>query len=165
MTDMSPDTTADSDQARYTMTEAAARLGISREALRLRIRRGRVLASKSGGQWHIYLPADTPVNGADTPSDTTAHTSTDSDRAELVAALREELEHARGEIARLWSALGVRDRELERKDAIILALAQRPALPAGSIEPQPTTEARTESPQEPPSAPKRRGWLDRLLGR
>jgi excisionase family DNA binding protein len=123
---MTTDQTPDSDH-RYTITEAAQRLGISREALRLRIRRGRVLATKSGGQWYVHLPPDTGADGrADSDPDTTA----DTDQGERVAELREELGHARAEINRLWSALAVRDRELERKDAIILALSQRPALPA-----------------------------------
>jgi len=135
---MTTDQTPDSDQQRYTITEAAKRLGISREALRLRIRRGRVLASKSGGQWYVYLPVDTPVSEADTAPDT----STVTDQGAIVANLRDELDYARAEITRLWSALEVRDRELERKDAIILALAQRPALPA----PAPSDRSTVEGP-------------------
>jgi hypothetical protein len=67
---------------------------------------------------------------ADRPADTDPDMTPDSDQGAVVAELREALTHARGEISRLWSALETRDRELERKDAIILALAQRPALPS-----------------------------------
>ncbi len=159
--DMTMDQTTDGDQARYTITEAAQRLGISREALRLRIRRGRVLASKSGGLWYVYLPADTPVSEADNPLDMTGDTSTNSDQGALVVQLQGDLADARGEVARLWEELQSRRLENERKDAVILALSQRPALPAPRAEPpaETPTAPRAEAAQSPAWRPWWRRWL------
>jgi len=152
---MTPDQTPDSDQGRYTITEAAVRLGISREALRLRIRRGKVLSAKSGGVWYVYLPADTRA-------DSTPDMTPDSDQGALMAQLHGDLAEARGEIGRLWEELQTRRLENERKDAIILALSQRPALPEPRTE---TVIEMPDTPQPPASTPARRGWLSRLLGR
>ena len=154
---MTTPSTPDADLPHYTITEAAKRLGISREALRLRVRRGRVLASKSNGQWYVHLPAE----GADTDPDRSPDQTPDLDQGAIVTTLREDLEHARDEITRLWAALEVRDRELERKDAIIMALAQRPALPSPADQPEPGA---TVPRDEPESAVARRSWFWRLLG-
>src|SRR3712207_2859750 len=79
--DMTTLSTPDHDLPRYTITEAAKRLGISREALRLRVRRGRVLASKSNGQWYVHLPAE----GADTDPDMSPDQTPDVDQGGVVA--------------------------------------------------------------------------------
>ena len=152
--------TPDADLPRYTITEAARRLGISREALRLRVRRGRVMASKSGGQWYVHLPAEEADTDPVMPPDQTP----DNDQRAIVTVLREDLEHAREEITRLWVALEVRDRELERKDAIIMALAQRPALPSPADQPEPPATMPAEAPESAVAPSRPKGWLRRLLG-
>lgn len=156
--DMTTEPTSDTDLQRYTITEAAQRLGISREALRLRVRRGRVVATKSDGQWYVHLPTE----GADIDPDMPPVQTPVTDQGVLVGELREALEHARGELTRVWAALEVRDREIERKDAIIMALAQRPALPSPT--PEPAAEMPHSGAESAVTPPVRWPWWRRLLG-
>ncbi len=58
-TDVSHDTTVD-------VTTAAELLGISEEAVRARIRRGKLAAEKVGALWRVHLPDGEPV-GTQTP--------------------------------------------------------------------------------------------------
>ena len=53
-TDVSHDTTVD-------VTTAAELLGISEEAVRARIRRGKLVAEKVGALWRVHIPNGDPV--------------------------------------------------------------------------------------------------------
>lgn len=105
----------------YGISEAARLLGISPEALRQRVRRGAVEASKGdNGRWYVLL------------DDKQTETSTGSELTlrEFIEDYRLQLEHTRNEVA-AWR------QESERKDSIILTLLQR-------------TPAELESPAEEP---------------
>ncbi len=127
--------------------EAASRLGLTTAAVRKRIRRGSLKASKQDdGTWLVELPAEPgPVGSQDvgsaasSPRDGLAH-------AELVEQLRSEN-------VRLWEELRSRGEELRRKDIIIASFAERlPELPA-------TTSNATDA---PPAM--KLSWWQRLWG-
>jgi excisionase family DNA binding protein len=72
-TDVSHDTTVD-------VTTAAERLGISEEAVRARIRRGKLAAVKVGALWRVHLPEGEPVVAPNTTvplRDTTSRHTTE----------------------------------------------------------------------------------------
>jgi len=102
------------------IAEAAARLGISENAVRQRIKRGTIAATKVGGRWQIDLDQST-----DQPTYKAAKekTSPDSDLSALVKAKDEE-------ISRLVAQLEAKDRQIEAKDrqiegALTISMAQR----------------------------------------
>lgn len=119
--------------------EAAAQLGITTDAVRKRIRRRSLRAYKAGGQWYVVLPASRPRiqdGDLDTVLDGGQDDNLDSVQdGQLVAALRDEIGFLRRE-------LEARAEEARRKDAIIMALSQRAALPA----PQEGAEAAAAAP-------------------
>ena len=123
-----------------TIAEAAARLGISENAVRQRVKRGTIAATKVAGRWRIDIDQPTDQT-ADQPTYKAAKekTSPDSNLSALVKAKDEE-------IARLVAQLEAKDRQIEAKDrqiegALTISLAQR-AL-------------------EAPKAP----WWERLIGK
>ncbi len=100
--------------------EAAKLLGITTTAVRKRIHRGSLLATKNpDGTWTVHLDAVASGQSAGSPS-----ASPDSD--ERVALLQREID-------RLWQELERRAEELRRKDVIISQFAERlPELPVVS---------------------------------
>ena len=54
---------------RMTISQAAALCGVTREAIRLRIRRGTIAAEKVDGQWWVYLEADQQATSEPTTPD------------------------------------------------------------------------------------------------
>ena len=140
------------------ISEAARVLGVSREAVRQRIRRGTIPATKVDGNWYVQInrpdtaagTATAPPHGTPTPTATDAATGTspgtangyadhDSRLAVAEAEVRRLEELARvvqTENARLWAEMETRTEELRRKDHIIAVLAQRQmTLPLVSAEP------------------------------
>jgi len=118
------------------LSEAASRLGISVDAVRKKIRRGTITATKRDGRWYVDVPDLDAVLDASMP---VSSTTVDSDHAasmppvddgisrELVSMLRAELDALHREL----SQAATERAELRR----LLALAlQRPALPEGQYE-------------------------------
>jgi len=127
---------------------AAQALGISRDAVRSRIRRGKLEAVKDSdsGEWRIYLPEGVRPTGEATAQDVTA---------ELIRELRQRLEDKDAEIDRL-------ERTLEREQQLHAALLARiPQLPA----PEGHESASKTSADPARDAQDRRSWIDRVLGR
>jgi hypothetical protein len=124
--------------------QAARILGTTPAALRKRIRRGTLAATKRAGLWYVTLPGTSRQTGRrteDAGPDTERPTGQPGD-SPLVDTLRDEVQWLR--------------RENERKDMIIAAFAGR--LP--ELLPADTVAAHTEAP--PPTERKRRGfwaWL------
>jgi hypothetical protein len=151
------------------MDAAAARLGISREAVRKRLERGTLKGRKINGQWSIELPDDADewtdcsddTDSADGHSDTrTDDGRTRTDGNQLAAALRDEVAFLRRE-------LETRDEEIRRRDHIIAGLVQRiPELPAGASERPESNEKRRGAQDlgfvyrvpEPPTRPWWKFW-------
>ena len=130
------------------ISEAAERLGISVEAVRQRIRRGRIKAYKAtDGTWRIVLPSPTADQDTVPESKSTANGE----------VYRELIDHLEEEVSFLRHELEARTEELRRKDHIIAALTQRiPELP-------PTTEQPKTEPASPPAeqlspAPPKSRW-------
>ena len=132
---------------RVTVSEAATRLGVTPDAVRQRIRRGTIEYEKSAdGRYHVYL---TPHDGR-----------RDGVQDGVQKALLERL-HGENEWLR---------REVERKDTIIMQMAQRipelePAREAPSEQREsPVTPSKEGNKgEETPPATERRSWWRRLF--
>jgi excisionase family DNA binding protein len=109
------------NQQRMTVHDAARRLGISEDAVRMRIKRGKLDAEREGGRLYVRL-TDEPTAE---PTDRTD---------ELIRELRERVEQ-------LSSIVETRDEEIRRRDVIISQLTSR--IP--ELEPAPSQEP-SESP-------------------
>jgi excisionase family DNA binding protein len=151
------------------VVQAAARLGISVDAVRKRIRRRTLRAYKVDGEWRIILDAPSPPdqpNGLDAIQGGPASIVQDDDRVSRLKGeiqfLRQLTEHQAGVIAQL--------------SATVADLTRRvPELPAGgrhdrgdqrdADQPEPPAEPPAKAPQTPVAPRRAWGWLRRLLGR
>jgi hypothetical protein len=144
---------------RLDLKEAAAELGITSEDVRRRVKRG-ILAFETGedGRLYVWLP-DVPDSGVhDGPHDGRSHP--------LPEALLERFEDdfLRRELERLH-------RELERKDAILLTMAQRipeleparEAPPEGRESTVSASDDAGEGDVPPETEKQRRSWLSRFF--
>lgn len=170
---------ADSQPEGVPVVEAAALLGVSTDALRKRVARGRMPGYKRDGQWYVIMPGSdrsTSVNTEDV-------TGASPDR---VSELREEVRFLRERLAARDDAIEEmrRDhvREVEQLH-ILLQNTQRmiPASVESSNSPQTPERPREAFGQdrrgekanvdsvssgeaERPSGEPRRSWLSRLMG-
>jgi excisionase family DNA binding protein len=115
---------------RVTVGEAAALLGISKEAVRMRIRRGTLRSEKtdegSGARVYVWLDLAKPDLNVD--QDAVHHADEGSGYRELIEQLRSEVE--------AWRE------EARRKDHIIAGLIERlPPQLEGSSEPRESPES------------------------
>ncbi len=113
-TDVSHDTTVD-------VATAAQLLDISEEAVRARIRRGKLVAEKVGAVWRVHLPNGEPVNTTNRspqPSrDTTSRHATEhnTESSELVDHLRGEVTYLRERLEEADRQRGYLQQQLERE--------------------------------------------------
>jgi len=152
---------------KLTIPEAAARLGLSDNALRKRVHRGTIEHEKDGeGRVYVYLSPDMPPTmtdqAADQATDQAADQATDqvADPARLIARLEDEVEYLRRE-AEDWKE------EARRKDTIIMTMAQlipelEPASEPREV-PVSTSGGRDEG-VLPPEGEKRVSWWRWLFG-
>jgi hypothetical protein len=140
-----------------TLETAAQYSGKSVKTLRRWIRTGRLLASTvstpHGPAYRIW-PAD--LAAAVATVDAIAVTRRESPNTELAAAVLQRLDDQRREIALLRAEVAELREDLVRR---------LPELPAGSPEWATAPGPSHSGTEEPVSAPTRRGWLARLLGR
>ncbi len=163
---------------RMTVQEAAEALGVTVEAIRGRMHRGKYLKEKDDeGRVFVLLTHDQlPTGRAEVHelsgtrsgerSDDRSQTDAPSVYRRVDAADEGLVEELRGEVAYLKEVIATRDEELRRKDAILLTLAQRvPELEA--------PQSAQDAPQEPPygaggvevgEEPERRSWWRRVFG-
>jgi hypothetical protein len=124
---------------RVTVAEAADRLGVTRDAIRKRIKRGSIeWETGLGDEVFVYVDAsataeDTSATDGDMSEDASRHDAHDA----LVESLREQVEYLRGEVV-VWQD------EARRKDHLLAAALER--IPA--LEPPPDTP----NPNTPPEA-------------
>ena len=157
---------------RVTVAEAAELLGMSAEAVRMRVKRGSLNSDKIKGTVYVLLDAEqTRPNIDQTGGDSnTGSERTDEqtrDRTALVDVLRSDVEFLREELKRREE---VHAEESRRKDTIIAQLTQRiPELEAPSeaqeapVTPSEETDEGTASPeQQEPS--QRRSWWRAFFG-
>jgi excisionase family DNA binding protein len=151
-----------------TITEAAEQLGISREALRKRVIRGKIPAQKdSEGVWRIVLGGtDTAdIKAADGKDDQPPDTLS-APTQQLQAVMDQWLRPLVSEIRELATENGRLKLENEQLRARLKA-AERPAgvsegesvVPSANVAPIGAGEA-----ERALEEPRRRGWLARLLG-
>lgn len=119
---------------RYTVREAAIRLGISEAAVRQRIRRHTLVAERSDGIVYVVLADDTPSYTAastpdNTPFETVIHTPSDTpDSTAIMLAARSQFEAIRDEwLAPLVDRIGELEREAGRLTAEVEHERQRVA--------------------------------------
>ena len=143
-TDQTPNQTTDQ---RLSVSEAAALLGLSEDAVRSRIKRGTLRKEKAkDGTVRVVLgtgqPADRPINDNDRPTtdQATNQTGTRSEaQAELVDSLLDQVSYMREQLAE--------EREARRRaDTIIAQLTHANATLAQRV---PELEAPTEQREEP----------------
>ncbi len=143
---------------RVTVEEAARLLGIEKESVRKRIYRGLLRADKEpDGTLRVYIDRTDRAQGQYTDNGH-GHES-DSVKDELLASLRDQIEYLR--------------QESERKDAIIMQMAQANATLAARVPeleaPQePAESSETDSKEAdkgaaPPAKGERRSWWRRLF--
>jgi hypothetical protein len=151
---------------RVTVADAARLMGLSAEAVRMRIKRGTLASEKIDSTVYVYLEADpTRPNTERTEDQTTEQTP---DQTELVDALRSEVAFLREE---LKSREEVRAEENRRKDTIIAQLTQRiPELesPAdrhkgAETVTEDSVRGDDEVSPEPQQPAERRSWLYRFF--
>ncbi len=149
---------------RVTPRQAADQLGVSVEAIRGRIKRGKLPHVKEGGTVYVLLPID----------QTTTARNQSNDQYGLVEDLRDR-------VRRLEHDLDVRSEEIRRKDHIILSLSQSNAeqartiraieAPASTDEAQDAAqdadegESRGTVPREPERTSSRRSLWSRIFDR
>ncbi len=98
---------------RLTVAEAAERLGVTQDAVRKRMARGTIRHVREGGRLYVYLDTFERASNTvqDEGRDDASKTVQDAGQDRYVAALEDQIQFLR--------------RELERKDAILLRLAER----------------------------------------
>ena len=143
------------DGERMTVHDAARVLGISEDAVRMRVKRGTLDAEREGGRLYVMLESEP------TPDPTR--------RTEMIEVLREQVEYLRGQLDR-------RDEELREHRRLLAGFIERiPELEAPSSSPN-----ATESPETPstdasrvddigaggtaPQEGARRPWWRRVFG-
>ncbi len=136
------------------LSEAAAVLGISKDAVRMRVKRGTIDHEKRDGRVYVFLHA-------------VPDAVPDDDRGVVVSDLRDQVEYLRDQ-------LDLRAREIERRDVIISQLTQAtsnltdrlreleaPAEPSDAPEEEPEEAAPRPAAggaQEAQEHPQRRSW-------
>ena len=154
---------------RHTVKEAADELGITVDAVRGRIRRGTLDSVKLDGVVYVLLDAtnrehqndESATESADASRQAADQAGLVADESGLVGDQSELVGDLRGQID--WLR-----REVERKDTIIMQMAQRiPAIEAGDEQESPVTATegtdRGKAPPEQQEDAERRSWLYRFF--
>jgi hypothetical protein len=140
-------------QTTVPIAEAAARLGISADAVRKRIQRGKLTGHKTDQGWTVvWTELDIRPDSVQTGV---------QDQSAVVARLESEVEFLRSE-------LSDRTEEIRRRDHIIAGLVESMrALPAGTVDnaPQEAQTGTLRGDLDAMAPTTLRAWLRRLLGR
>jgi DNA-binding transcriptional MerR regulator len=150
----------DDSVERLSVTEAAERLGVTRDDIHKRIRMGSI-EHEQGADGRFYVYVDASTTAADTSTDLSVDDRTDLLIAEMQDRIR-SLEEANRENRRIIAALTSRIPPMEAR-----ASPESPQAPGmateqpGRVKPQ----APLESAQaEPSGAAERRTWWRRMFG-
>ncbi len=165
-----------------TVQEAADALGVTVEAIRGRMHRGKYLKEKDDeGRVWVLLSPDQLTNGRSEDNDRSSERSgtgsgersgerpqTDGPTVyrRVDAADSELVEELRSEVAYLKEVIATRDEEIRRRDHIIMALTER--VPELEASPNVQKDARGPSDgsgeEEDGQEPEGRSWWRRLFG-
>jgi hypothetical protein len=142
---------------RLTIAEAADRLGVTRDAVRKRIKRNSI-KWEDGSDGETYVYVDVAETAEDVSDDASGH-ATSSATDPLVESLQEQVEYLRREVE-AWQE------EARRKDHLLAAALERipPALegPPETRE-SPVTDSKQEEKGDVPEE-KKRPWWRRMFG-
>ncbi len=158
-----------------TVADAAELLGLSTEAVRMRVKRGTLASTKIGGT--VYVLLDGPNERPNVKPNARPNTGTNGrpnsrlnvDTAPMVANLHAHNTDLRDQVEHLRRELDTRNEELRRKDTIIMAMTQRiPELesasePGDASETASNNTGRGDVPLEPQEPAQRPSWLYRLF--
>ncbi len=168
-----------------TVQEAADALGVTVEAIRGRMHRGKYLKEKDdeGRVWVLLSPDQFPNGRVEVHERSSERSgtssgerlderSTERPRTEgptvyrrLDAADAELVEELRGEVAYLKEIVATRDEEIRRRDHIIMALTERvPELEPSQNGQEDGREPRQDVVVEDGEEPERRSWWRRVFG-
>ena len=136
---------------RHTVKEAAEALGTTVDAVRGRIRRGTLDSVRLDGVVYVLLdPTNREQQGDESPNEFGDDRQQTADQSELVGDLRGQVDWLR--------------REVERKDTIIMQMAQRiPELEAPSEPREAPLMASEDADRGDDTPPERRSWLYRFF--
>jgi len=154
------------------VSEAAEKLGVTPSAVRKRVERGTLIADKDeDGRLFVYIDTCTTRRDTSCDSPTTSQGAEDTTSRDTRRQSRDELvEELRDRMGELREQVGFLRAELERKDAILMTLAQRvpelePAREAPSeLREEPETASGGMEGVEVPLAEEKRSWWRRLFG-
>ena len=138
---------------RLTIAEAADRLGVTRDAVRKRIKRN-TIQWEDGSDGETYVYVDASETTGDVSGDASGHAATNP----LVESLQEQVEYLRSEVE-AWQE------EARRKDHLLAAALERipaleePSEARGSPETASEEEQKGSVPEE-----ERRPWWRRMFG-
>lgn len=135
-------------QQRMTVHDAARKLGISEDAVRMRVKRSTLEADREDGRLYVLLDPDPTL---DPTADQNGSSAAKLERA-LTAELLEEL---RSRVSYLEGVISTRDEEIRRRDVIISHLTQR--IPAIEAAESPESPVPSEPPTEAGEAPREEG--------
>jgi hypothetical protein len=149
-----PQTEHGPNSHRFTVAEAAEILGITAEAVRTRIKRGKLESVKEPpdrtGTVYVLLEVDAARPNIDPTPQGQDHTSDQTERRdELVDALREQVAYLQGVIATRDRELEQRAEEIRRRDTALEREQQLTAMFAtrlGELEPAQEARESTEGP-------------------
>lgn len=157
-----------------TVSDAAEILGLSTEAVRMRVKRGTLASTKIGGTVYVLLevpnerPNIKPNSRPNARPNTRPNSQPNVEDAPVLANLQEHNADLRDQVEHLRRELDTRNEELRRKDTILMAMTQRiPELEPAPESPQSsvTAEERKDKGQVPEDqdGPQHRSWWRRLL--
>ncbi len=157
--------------AELTIAEAAARLGISKEAMRSRVQRRRVQARKrADGQWYVIVPDDTDASPRPTADATDAigHDAVDALPERVWEVMREQVRFLRDQNiqqARIIEEMRRDHARAEQEWRVLLQTSQR-LIPA-TVPDAPQAPERPGDGESPPQttnvAPGGAGEAERAL--
>ena len=142
---------------RVTLADAARLLGLSAEAVRMRIKRGTLASEKVGGTVYVLLDTDPTRYSADRTTDRTVETTTD--QTSLVEVLHDQVAYLREQLDQ--------EREANRENRRIIAgLVQHvPGLEAPpEAQESPETNSEGTVGGGPSESVSKRSWWRRLFG-
>ncbi len=173
-----PTKTQQLDPTLMSVADAADRLGVTSDAIRMRLKRGALTGEKRGGRLFVRLPDPT---SNPTTDQTETQRPPNGDLLAVIASKDAALDHAEREIDWLRDQLSERSRELatERERADVLsriALDRIESLTAGNV--SDSSQAHENglsgaiakglddaSLSTPATPSKRAGWWSRIFGR
>jgi excisionase family DNA binding protein len=155
-----------------TVADAAELLGLSTEAVRMRIKRGTLASTKIGGTVYVSLdgPDERPNAKPNAGASIRTNPRPNGEGAPLVANLQEHNADLRDRVEHLRRELDTRNEELRRKDTIIMVMTQR--IPELEPTPKPWEKIErisvnmdngVEAPSDEQEPARRRPWLYRFF--